>query len=424
MKSDKQQVDPPGHIERIRAAWVHMLGDSDDLADGITAAILEKDQGLGWSSGELRAVLRLSTREHVRKGLSQLAGVADREGRNPRMLEVWRATGIERARQGVPLESVLSAYATGNLLLWEAMTARVKEGRLDVTPEELVAAGQQLWHDLGVQGEIMGEAYRRETARLELRDLRRQENCLAGLLEGRGADPSFAEQAQEILGIRSEKPLACVVAILEDAHSEPLRHPEDQVQRRGGTSRWGVRDGALYGIVSLDGRDEAWLSAALRPVARGRVGLAVARRGMADAASAFRFAERAAATVPSGGQDLVWASARLPELLVSTNAELGSMIIDEVLGGLLALPEAQSATLLETLRALLRHGGSATHAAESLFCHRNTVIYRSRQLGELTGCDMQDPRGRLLLELAILAYDLSARTPRQRQLPATGPGGS
>lgn len=60
---------------------------------------------------------------------------------------------------------------------------------------------------------------------------------------------------------------------------------------------------------------------------------------------------------------------------------------------------------METLRALLRRSGSATLAAEDLICHRNTVIYRTKRLVELTGCSLQDPRGRLMLELAVLAAD-------------------
>ena len=42
---------------------------------------------------------------------------------------------------------------------------------------------------------------------------------------------------------------------------------------------------------------------------------------------------------------------------------------------------------------------SAKHAAEALYCHRNTVIYRTRQLEELTGLRLSDPRDKLLLTL-------------------------
>ena len=400
------------HHSSLTAAWDAMLEDSDRIADEITAEMLAKEAAAGWPTPELRAVLKRSMREHVHRGLRRLAGIVDEEGRSTRMPDVWRATGMERARQGVPLEAVLSAYTTGNLLLWEALAERVRTGLTDLPAEELVAAGRSLWRDLGTQSQVVSEAYRREVARQEKRDLRRQENYLAGLLEGRGADPEFAAQSEEILGIRSDVPLVCVVAVVEDTYSEPLRSPEDRIERMGGTSRWGVRDGALYGVVSLKGVDQEWLTDVLRPAVGGRVGLALAAEGMAGAAAALRLAARAADTLPAGERRLVWASARLPELLLDASPELGSMIIDQVLGPVLTLPAHQRTTLLQTLQALLRHEGSPTYAAEELFCHRNTVIYRGRQLADLTGCDLQKPRERLLLQLAMMAHDLAVASGR------------
>lgn len=393
--------------DRLRAAWSDLLDDSDHIADEISDSMLATEQGAAWSTPELRAVLRRSVREHVRRGLRRLSGATGREGVGARLVDAWRATGIERARQGVPLESLISIYTSGNRLLWEALAERFQEGRLDITAEELVAAGRQLWHDLGLTGEVLSTAYRRETSRMTLRDLRRQENYLAGLFEGRGADPAYADQAEEILGIRPDVPVACVVAILEDPQSDPLRHPEDRIDRMGAMSRWGVREGALYGLVAIPSEDEAWLTEALSPVVEGRVGVALARHGIPESAAAFRLASRAANTLPPGDRRLVWASARLPELLVESSPEVTGLLMDHVLGTLLALPTHQRTTLLETLRALLRHGGSATAAADELFCHRNTVIYRSRRLVELTGSSLQDPRGRLLLQLALLAHDLA-----------------
>lgn len=390
---------------RLREAWSALLEDADRIADGIAAATLGGDQGGAWSTPELRAMLRRSTREHVRRGLRGLAGVPSGEGAGGRLVDTWRATGVERARQGVPLETVISTYTSGNRLLWEELGRRVREGRLDITTEELLEAGRRLWEDLSVTGEVLSAAYRRETARLTLRDLRRQEDCLAGLLEGKGADPVYAEQAEEILGVRATAPLACVVALAEDPGSDVLHHPEDRMGRLGATSRWAVREGALYGVVEPPSTDEEWLTEALGPLVEGQVGVAWARQGIPETAAAFRLATRAAHTLPPGERRLAWASHRLPEVLLESSPEVAALLVEEVLGPLRALPADQRATLMETLRALLRRSGSATLAAEDLICHRNTVIYRTKRLVELTGCSLQDPRGRLMLELAVLAAD-------------------
>ena len=57
---------------------------------------------------------------------------------------------------------------------------------------------------------------------------------------------------------------------------------------------------------------------------------------------------------------------------------------------MLAQPPHVADTLRQTLAALLEHDGSAKHAAEALYCHRNTVIYRAKQIEELTGRSLSD----------------------------------
>ncbi|HYJ68690.1 MAG TPA: helix-turn-helix domain-containing protein [Nocardioidaceae bacterium] len=68
-------------------------------------------------------------------------------------------------------------------------------------------------------------------------------------------------------------------------------------------------------------------------------------------------------------------------------------------------PPHQAEVLLATLSALVAHNGSPTHAAKEVFCHRNTVIYRMRQIATLTGRDLSDARDRLLFSLALMAAD-------------------
>jgi purine catabolism regulator len=63
-------------------------------------------------------------------------------------------------------------------------------------------------------------------------------------------------------------------------------------------------------------------------------------------------------------------------------------------------------TLRETLLAYLETGGSHVEAAARLGIHRNTLAYRLRQIGALTGFDPTDPGTRPLLHLALLASSL------------------
>jgi DNA-binding PucR family transcriptional regulator len=57
--------------------------------------------------------------------------------------------------------------------------------------------------------------------------------------------------------------------------------------------------------------------------------------------------------------------------------------------------------LVKTLNAYLRHGGNATHTANALFLHRNSLRYRLARIKALSGLDPDDPDVRLALQVAI-----------------------
>ena len=97
---------------------------------------------------------------------------------------------------------------------------------------------------------------------------------------------------------------------------------------------------------------------------------------------------------------------------MANSPEVSAELVEQTLGKVLVQPPAQRKALLSTLRALLDHNGSPTHAASVLYCHRNTVIYRLRQLEELTGRRLSDARDRLVLGLALLAVDVQQSADR------------
>ena len=133
--------------------------------------------------------------------------------------------------------------------------------------------------------------------------------------------------------------------------------------------------------------------------------------GIAGFATAFQLATRAAETLARGKRTVVSVTERLPEVLLAGSPQIAPLLMAETLGGLMAQPEPQAPTLLDTLAALLRHDGSAKHAAEELYCHRNTVIYRMKQIEQLTGRRLANPRDKLMLELGLMSVDPDARTP-------------
>lgn len=60
-------------------------------------------------------------------------------------------------------------------------------------------------------------------------------------------------------------------------------------------------------------------------------------------------------------------------------------ISKQILGELLDLPEADRELLLTTMATYFAVDGSASEAAERLYCHPNTVRYRLRRIEQLSG---------------------------------------
>ncbi|MGH3355238.1 MAG: PucR family transcriptional regulator [Nocardioidaceae bacterium] len=390
----------PERERQLAAAWASMLGRTDAIADDLALNLLAHEPVYAEAGQEMQAELRASCREHIARGVRTMAGLAE-PGKEP--VHVWRETGRRRARQGIPMDVVLRAYSIGSRALWEGLLDRCRQGDIEVDEHMLVLAGQTIWRSMDVQTATLVESYRREHARLQLRDLQRQHSLLDGLVEGRGADPAFAQEVADGLGLPADEALGCVVAPIDDAMVEPLHTADDRLERSGIASHWHVRAGTFFGVVGLGDRPLRQLAEILEPGLNGRVGLARVPEGPAGFAQAYRLASRAACTLPEGCRRLVTLESRLPEVLLADSPEIVPTLVQETLGPVLALPPQQSALLLDTLAALLAHDGSPTHAATQLYCHRNTVIYRLHRIEALTGRRLTDYRDKLLLSLGLLA---------------------
>jgi purine catabolism regulator len=72
---------------------------------------------------------------------------------------------------------------------------------------------------------------------------------------------------------------------------------------------------------------------------------------------------------------------------------------EETLGSLLAHESADE--FMRTLEAYFEHNGNLSQTAESLYIHRNTLIYRMERISEITGLNLDKPETRLAVQLAI-----------------------
>jgi len=72
---------------------------------------------------------------------------------------------------------------------------------------------------------------------------------------------------------------------------------------------------------------------------------------------------------------------------------------EETLGRLLA--HESSDELISTLEAYFAHNGNLSQAAEALYIHRNTLVYRLERIASITDLDLDNPETRLALQLAL-----------------------
>lgn len=107
-----------------------------------------------------------------------------------------------------------------------------------------------------------------------------------------------------------------------------------------------------------------------------------------------------------------WAGAPRPvaaDDLLPERALTGDEAARSALVAQLYLPLTRSESpLLDTLTTHLEHGGSVEATARLLFVHPNTVRYRLRRIGELTGYWPQDARDAYALRIALTLGRLSA----------------
>jgi DNA-binding PucR family transcriptional regulator len=82
----------------------------------------------------------------------------------------------------------------------------------------------------------------------------------------------------------------------------------------------------------------------------------------------------------------------------------------ELIEPLLAHDLERRSDLVRTLRVYFASGANASEAADRLFLHRNSMLYRLARIQRLTGLDLKDPRAGLVLQLGLLSIDEPERS--------------
>lgn len=108
-------------------------------------------------------------------------------------------------------------------------------------------------------------------------------------------------------------------------------------------------------------------------------------------------AHRAAAGWPQAPRPVA-SGDLIPERVLAGDGHARRHLVESVYLPLLD----RGAEILETVAAYFEHGSSTEATGRALFVHPNTVRYRLRQVGEVTGLVPTDPRDALALRMALV----------------------
>jgi hypothetical protein len=373
------------------------MRDVDQLADAVVPLLVAAEPPGFYDDDAAVADLRLSVRDGVSNVLGFLAGTLDEAA-----LESPRLTGRRQVQQDLPLEGVLRAYRAAGQVLWEHFVASARASGAPLG-DALLDGASDVWRVVDLFCTAAAQSFRDEERLLRERDDRVQAAVLVALLEGRGADPQFARDASQALGLPAGTQLVCVVGVPDSPDELALDNARERLRIAGLTSGWAPFSGAEVGVVALGSRSAARVRQVLAPAVRARAGMSPAFTELAELPRAWHLAETAARCPGPKGvrvldDDLVGG-------LVVDAPLVARMVHERTVGTLLAGAGADGPALLSTLRAFLEADGSLNAAAEKSFVHRNTLLYRLQKIEKITGLSVRSLQDQVLWVLALKEHD-------------------
>ena len=404
----RRQAAPPPPSSRwdtpgLAALGTGLLGRLVSMTEELVDAILAESPSYTATGQPTRAELARSCHDNLQRILEDLAGLAASTPEGP--YAAPRATGHQRAQQGVPLESVLHAYRLGHRVIWDHL---VREARLagGATLDVLVDAASEVWALVDTYSSEVARAYRATELEIARHDDRRRDALLDALLEGRGSDRSVAADAAAALQL----PQSGRICVVVTGGTDFAQLAGDALAVRGWPSAWRTRADQEVGIVSLGRSEVAEVTGLLSRigVTRGGVSPVVEELALVDGA-----ARLAAIAMLAKAQGVVELDEVLPGALLASAPELAARLVDRALAPVMELPAHEQDVLLDTLRAWIACGGSAGQTADQLYCHRNTVLNRLRRIATLTGRSLSGPADLVEWHLALLAKELVMDAPQR-----------
>jgi hypothetical protein len=302
--------------------------------------------------------------------------------------------GRGEARQGRPMDALLSAYRVGARVAWRELSETAVAAKM---PAETVARFAEMvfaFIDELSASSLAGHAD--ELATTGLVRQRYLERLARQLLIGEPAE--MLQFSAERAGWQPPQTLTAVLLA--------------EGQTRGLTARFGrstllltedlpgIEPSESLAVLLVPGADERD-RAQLRSALHGRGAVLGPARPWMDVESSYRRALRAHELRIGSDDEVVDTDEHLVQLVLTADREAAEDLRRQVLAPLAGLRPSTAERLAETLRSWLLHRGQRDAVAADLYVHAQTVRYRMGQLRELYGDSLNDPQTILGLTVAL-----------------------
>ncbi|NDV09417.1 PucR family transcriptional regulator [Rhodococcus sp. IEGM 248] len=373
----------PVHVRN--ALLLPLLTTVDGMASELVARILSAERGYLESSLLTREQLYDACHANLLALITCLAGEVESE------LESAAEAGRLKAEQGVPLAALLHAFRLGGRLIWEELMNR---SEAEAT-RALLDMAAQIWALVDVCSGAAAEAYRHTVDARTEEDAESRRRLIRALFGDHASNRSAVAAAVHTLRIPERGSFVVI-----SADSDRL-----EFSTREGSAVWDSEADGVLGL--LFARSDAIVDEVVAHLdAAGAIGVSemfTSPSGTPKAVAQARLA-RACARVDDSAVTR-FGAVPVP-LLLATHPDSSRIAVRQIFGSLLDLPEDERNSLLATLDAWFISKGSTSDAAARLHYHRNTVLYRLRRIGDLTGRDFMNPAQAAELFVGLRAFQL------------------
>jgi hypothetical protein len=293
---------------------------------------------------------------------------------------------------GHDLTRLLTAYQVGARVAWRHVSDAVRS--VDLPPEMIAVLAERLFDFISYLSRASTAGYL-QAQDADSRARERSREDLADLLLSERASAAAVRAAADRARWQLPREAALV---LVNTHDTALS-PSDVISRLG-SSVLPVRQGTLVGaIVPEPATRRRQLATALSGWP-SVVGVGVEIEALARTVELAQLALRMHDEHILRGEP-VFVDEHLDTIIVHRDGRLLGYLRAQVLAPLDGLPDGARERLVETLVCWLRHHGDRLAVARELTVHPQTVSYRLTRLRALFGAQLDDPRERSRLLLAL-----------------------